>query len=132
VWFEVLSLILAAVYLMDAAIALARHERKWAWVRRHYAEESMSPTLVPLVVLALVVIAVAWYATLFHYVAYGWIVTSFLTLGLLKVLAMLCCWEKTSGRILRMVDSARRGLWLLDALSLIVGVGFLLLAILVY
>ncbi len=76
-WFRTLSFVIAAALLGKAAIALAIPRRFYAVRERQYASESLPPKLLvaPVVVVALTL--VAWYATIFHYQPWSWVVTGF-------------------------------------------------------
>jgi hypothetical protein len=79
VWFRTLSLVIAAALLGKAALALSMPGRFYAERQRQYA--SVSPpakVLAPPVVIAGLALA-AWYATIFHYQPWGWVVTASLT-----------------------------------------------------
>ncbi len=73
---------------------------------------------------------VAWYATLFHYQPWGWVVTGSLTALACMAIDHLFRWEKHRQRMLKVVSNPK--VWQMDCLLLIVGAGFLTLALVVY
>ncbi len=130
VWFRTLSFVIAAALLGKAAIALAIPRRFYAVRERQYASESLPPKLLvaPVVVVALTL--VAWYATIFHYQPWSWVVTGFLTALSCLAIDHVFRWQSHRQRMLKVVRSPTVG-WL-DCLLLVVGVGFVGLALLVY
>jgi hypothetical protein len=130
VWFRVLSLVIATALLGKAAIALAIRRRFYAERQAQYTSET-PPTAVrvpPLVIVALAL--VAWYATIFHYQPWGWLVTASLTALACAAVDHLFRWERHRQRMLKLVTNPK--VWQLDCLLLALGVGFVSLALLVY
>ena len=129
-WFRVLSLVIAAALLVKATIALALGRRFYAERQRQYASES-PPAKVwvpPLVIVALAL--VAWYAIIFHYQPWGWVVTGSLTALACLAVDHLFRWESHRQRMLKVVTNPK--VWQVDCLLLVLGVGFVALALLVY
>ncbi len=93
-WFKVLSLLIMALCIGKATIALGAPHTFYRLRRRQYASATIpgSILLPPLAVLMLA--SVAWYATLLHYTAWGWIVTGFLTLISLLAVVNLFRWSQ--------------------------------------
>jgi hypothetical protein len=129
-WFRVLSLVIAAALLVKAAIALALSRRFYAERQRQYASESRpSKLLVPPVVIVVLAL-IAWYATIFHYQPWGWVVTGSLTALACSAVDHVFRWEKHRQKMLKLVTNPR--VWQLDCLLLALGVGFVALALVVY
>ena len=129
-WFRVLSLVIAAALLGKAAIALLVPRRFYAERQRQYASESLPAKLLvpPLVIVALA--SVAWYAAVFHYRPWGWLVTGALTALSCLAVEHLFRWERHRRRMLKVV--ANPNVWQVDCLLLALGAGFAALALLVY
>ena len=128
--FRTLSFVIAAALLCKAALALAIPRRFYAVRERQYASESLPPKLLlaPVVVVALTL--TAWYATIFHYQPWGCIVTGLLTALSCLAVDHVFRWQSHRKRMLKAVRSPMVG-WL-DCLLLVVGVGFVGLALMVY
>jgi hypothetical protein len=123
-------LVVAAALLAKVAIALAVPRRFYAMRERQYATESLPPKLLvaPLIVIALTL--TAWYATIFHYQAWGWVVTgSFTALACLSV-DHVFRWPSHRQRMLKVVRSPNVG-WV-DCVLLVLGAGFVGMAFLVF
>jgi hypothetical protein len=89
-WFKLISLALATLCLGKAVIALAAPQLFYRLRLAQYGSTRLPWTifLAPTYVLALT--ALAWYATVFHYAPWGWLLTLFLTLvGALAVVNLL-------------------------------------------
>jgi hypothetical protein len=129
-WFRVLSLVIAVALLGKATIALAAPRRFYVERQRQYASESIPPKLwvAPVVIIALTL--AAWYATIFHYRPWGWIVTGFLTALACLALDHALRWQSHRRRMIKVVTNPR--VWQVDCLLLILGAGFVALALLVY
>ena len=129
-WFRILSLVIAAALLGKAAIALSMPGRFYAERQRQYA--SVSPpaqVLVPPVVIAGLASA-AWYATIFHYQPWGWVVTASLTALACGSVHQLFRWETQRQRMGKVVASPN--VWRVDCLLLAIGALFVALAVFVY
>jgi hypothetical protein len=129
-WFRILSLVIAAALLGKAAIALAAPRQFYAVRQRQYASESLPPKLLIAPVVVVAVTLVAWYATLFHYQPWGWVVTSSLTALSCMAVDHVFRWERHRQAMLKVVKNPK--VWLFDCLLLAVGSGFVALAVLVY
>jgi hypothetical protein len=123
-------LVIAVALLGKAAIALAVPRRFYTVRERQYASESLPLKLLvaPGVVVALTL--AAWYATLFHYQPWGWVVTASLTALAWLALDHVFRWQSHRLRMLKVVKNPKVG-WV-DCLLLVVGAGFVGLAFLVY
>ena len=129
-WFRILSLIIATALLGKAAIALSMPARFYAERQRQYA--SLSPptkVLVPPVVIVGLAL-VAWYATIFHYKPWGWIVTASLTALACVSVYQLSRWATHRHWMRKVVADPR--VWRVDWLLLAIGTLFVVLAVYVY
>ena len=128
--FRTLSFVIAAALLCKAVTALAIPRRFYAVRERQYASESLPPKLWfgPVVVIALTL--AAWYATIFHYQPWGWVVTGLLTALSCLAVDHVFRWESHRTRMLKAVRSPSVK-WL-DYLLLVIGVGFVGLALMVF
>jgi hypothetical protein len=128
--FRVLALLIGGALLTKGIVALTAPARFYDARRRQYDSESLPPKLwiAPALVAALAL--AAWYATVFHYRRWGWIVTGFLTALACMAADHVFRWEQHRRAMLRMISSSH--LWLLDCLLLAAGAGFVTLAMLVY
>lgn len=129
-WFQVLGLIIAVALIVKASIALVIPGRFYAARMRQYESESLPPKLLvaPAVVLALT--AVAWYATFFHHRPWGFIVTAVLTAVACMAVHHLLRWKSHRQSMHAVVRDPR--VWRIDCALLLIGVGFLSLAMFVY
>ena len=129
-WFRVLSLMITAALLGKASIALAAHRRFYAARQRQYASESLPPKLFIAPVVVVAVTLVAWYATIFHYQPWGWVVTGSMTALSCMAADHVFRWERHRQAMLKVVMNPK--VWQFDCLLLAVGLGFVALALLVY
>ena len=129
-WFKVLGFLIAIVLLGKAAVALAAPGRFYAVRQRQYASDSRPLKLLVAPAIVIVTTCVAWYATLFHYRPWGWLITGFLTLLCCLSINHLVWWKRHREAMLKVVSSA--WVWQFDCLLLALGCGFMALALLVY
>lgn len=129
-WFKILSLIIATALLGKAAIALSMPGRFYAERQRQYA--SLSPPTKVLVPPVLIVglALMAWYATIFHYKPWSWIVTASLTALACVSVYQLCRWATHRHRMSRVVANPNVGR--VDWVLLAIGALFVALAVYVY
>lgn len=129
-WFRTLSLVIAAAVVGKAAIALTMPGRFYAERERQYTSVTRpAKLLVPPVVVVGLALA-AWYATIFHYQRWGWIVTAALTTLACGSVYQLSRWETQRHRMRSVV--ANPDVWRVDCLLLVVGALFAALAVFVY
>src|SRR5687768_15932916 len=129
-WFKVLALVIAGALLAKAGVALLMGRRFYAMRQRQYASPELPGKMLiaPAVVVSLT--GVAWYATLFHYRPWGWVVTASLTLLSCMAVDHLLRWERHRAAMLKVVSSPK--VWRIDVALLAVGGAFAALALLVY
>ena len=129
-WFRTLSLVIAAALLGKAAIALTMRERFYAERQRQYASVSRPAKLLvpPVVIVGLTL--VAWYAAIFHYQPWGWVITASLTVLACLSVHHLSRWKSHRQRMRRVV--ANPTVWRVDVLLLAIGALFVALAVFVY
>ena len=129
-WFKVLSLLIAVALLGKAIIALLMSRRFYAVRQGHYAAETQPAKLLVAPVMVLAVTGVTWYATIYHYRPYGWVLTCFLTLISCLSLDHVFRWKKHRARLLRVVANPK--VWYFDLFLVALGSGFAALGFFVY
>lgn len=129
-WFQVLSLVIGAALLGKATIALTARRRFYAVRQRQYATESLPTKLLVAPAMVVALTLVAWYATIFHYQPWGWVVTGFLTALSCMAVDHVFRWSRHRQAMLAVVTNPK--VWQVDCLLLVVGSGFVALALLVY
>ena len=129
-WFQILALIIATALIVKGLVALAIPNRFYAARQRQYDSETMPRKLLVPPVIVLTLTAVAWYATLAHYRPWGFIVTGALTLLSGMAVHNLRHWSKHRRAMHALVRDPK--VWRIDAGLLVAGLGFTLLALLVY
>ena len=116
--------------LVKAAVALAASRRVYARRQQQYAPEALPAGLLipPAVVLTLTL--AAWFATVFHYQSWCWLVTGFLSVLSCLSLHHLFHWEKHRQSMRKLVANPK--VKQVDYLLLALGSIFLALALFVY
>lgn len=129
-WFRVLSFVIAVALLVKAAVALTAARRFYAKRRQQYSSETLpSKLLIPPAAVLTLTLA-AWFATIFHYRPWGWLVTGFLSVLSCLALHHLFQWANHRQAMLKLVANPKVKQF--DYLLLAVGLGFLALALFVY
>jgi len=129
-WFRVLSFVIAVALLVKATVALTASRRFYARRQQQYSSETLpSKLLIPPAVILSLTLA-AWFATIFHYQPWGWLVTGFLSVLSCLSLHNLFHWAKHRHVMLKVVSNPK--VKQVDYLLLAVGLGFLALALFVY
>jgi len=131
-WFKVLSFILAGMSFVKLGVGLAMGDRFFDWARKEYGRDRPSGLIMSLFMLTFLLVLVTWYATLAHYVAYGWILTALFTLIAVYMVVILVCWKSITPRFVRLIEKfeKKRGPWYL--IAAIWGILFLLMGLFVY
>ena len=112
--FKIICYILATTALIKGLVGIFAHHKLYGWAEKHYSKQDKSITVKVLVAYAVLVLILTWYATLFNYVQYGWIVTTFITLMSIKTVGLLFNWEAASQKFVNFIKSGEKMLWLLD------------------
>lgn len=131
-WFRLISFVLAAACILKALIGLFFHKKFYSWDRKQYAAKKFPKRLFIFILYGIGIVLTTWYATIFHYVKYGYILTIIVTLSSIKLFSILFDWENTSKKFVHFIDSGGWKLWVLDIFILIMGIVFFLLGLYVY
>jgi hypothetical protein len=129
-WFRVLSILIGVALLLKATIALAAGRRFYGARSRQYESATAPRKVVIASALVIAVTATAWYAVIFHYRPWGWVVAGFLTALACGSLNQVLRWQRHRQRMLLVVTNPN--VWVVDCVLLAVGAGFLLLAVFVF
>ena len=116
--------------LVKAAVALTAPRRFYAKRQQQYSSETLPAKLLIPPAVVLTVTLAAWFATIFHYQPWGWLVTGFLSVLSCLSLHNLFNWAKHRQVMLKLVSNPK--VKQVDYVLLAVGLGFLALAIFVY
>ena len=131
-WFKCIGYLLAASSFFFVLLAVILEDRVYDWLKEQMYREKRSWFINLMLAFGAALIGVTWYATLFHYVPYGWIVTVLVSLAVIKIVGFLFFWRKTADLYLRLVGYIGPPYRLGEPANLLFGVLFLLLAALVY
>jgi hypothetical protein len=129
-WFKVLSFTIAFALIGKASIALAFREKFYASRSRQYVAKSQPRKLLVASIIVGTLTLVAWYATIFHYRTGAWAVTGFFTLLSCMAVDHVFHWGRHREKMHKIVTHPN--VWWIDCVLLIVGAGFLALALLFY
>lgn len=131
-WFEVLAWILAIACFVKAFVGFVFHDAFYDWDRRQYASKGWPVSFTFFLPYGIGMVIAVWYATIFHYVQYGWILTTLVTIASVKLVNILLNWKKTSAGFVAFIEKGGAALWFVDVFVLAVGIGSAALAIWVY
>lgn len=131
-FFSIICLVIAASAFIKVFFGVFYHKQLYAWAKEHYSLNKPDYTVKLLMVYALVLLVAVWIGTIFFYVPKGWILTVFISLASIKSLSLVLSWKATSEKFVKFIDNAGNKLWLVDVFVAALGVGFLLLALLLY
>lgn len=129
-WFQILSYLIAAALLTKAIVALIAPRRFYATRRQQYESEALPPKLCLPAIVVLGLAIVAWFATIFHFQPWSWLVTGFLSVISVMAIHHLLFWTKHRQAMLKVVTNPK--VTKFDWLLLAVGFGFLALAVFVF
>ncbi len=91
-WFNVLSLLIALICFVKAGTALLAPDTFYNRRRQQYASAAVPRSVLVVPMLMLMLTGIAWYAALYHYVDWSWLVTGFLSATSLLALVNICRW----------------------------------------
>lgn len=130
--FQIISLLIAGICLTKAVIALLKGDQFYGWRQQQYAATTVPQTLWVVPTLIVFLAIAAWYATLFHYQAWGWIVTAFTTLIAALGLLNLSRWSTHREKVGAAIKTQSPQRKAVDTVILLLGLGFTGLAWFVY
>lgn len=130
--FKIICFVVAGSAFIKGLTGIFAHDKLYGWARKHYASEEWSFTFILLLVYGIAVVGTTWYATIFTYVKYGWILTVFMSIMSLKMIGLIFNWKETSRKFVNLIESGGKKLWVLDFIVLVLGVIFLLMGLYLY
>ncbi len=130
--FRWISLILAVSGLIKVFFGIFYHDMLYRWAESQYSSEKRSTAVNLLLVYALVLLGLVWYATLTAYVPWGWVMTLFVTSASVKSIGILVSWKAVSEKFAGFVRTAGRKLWLVDLFVAVLVMFFLYMGFYVY
>lgn len=130
--FKIICYILATTALIKGLVGIFAHDKLYGWAEKHYAQTEKSITLKVLVAYAVIILFLTWYATLFQYTQYGWIITTFITLMSIKTVGLLFNWKAASQKFVDFIKSSQKMLWVLDIVVIFLSLIFYGLGLFLY
>jgi len=130
--FELISIILGTTALIKGLAGIFIHDKLYGWAESHYSKKEKSRTIYLFLVYAFLMLAITFYATIYQYTAYGWILTIFISVMSLKTIGLIFNWEKTSQKLVAFIKHDGKKIWLLDILVIFLSMIFFSLALFVY
>lgn len=130
--FQIISLIIAVLALLKSTAGLLLPDKFYGWRRQQYASVSLPPMVLVMPSLFVLLAGTAWYATLFHYQPWGWMVTGFTTLIALLGVLNLSRWSTHRQKTGQAIDTQPQTRTGVDVTILILGLLFVFLAFFVY
>jgi len=130
--YSIVCYILAAAALLKGLTGIFAHESLYGWAKKHYAKKEKSFTVILLLIYGVGVLILSWYAAIFDYVKYGWILTAFISLTSIKLVGIIFNWENTSMKFVEFIKSGGTKLKVLDFVVTVLGLVFLGLGLVVY
>jgi hypothetical protein len=130
--FRWISLIMAGAGLIKVFFGIFYHDSLYRWAKSEYGREKRSSAVNLLLVYALLLLGLVWYATLTQYVPGGWVLTLFITSASIKSIGILFHWQAVSEKFADFVLKAGKKLWLVDLFVGCLVVFFLYMGFYVY
>ena len=130
--FQFISLVLAISALIKVFFGIFYHQQLYSWAKAHYSQEKRGTAVNLLLIYALALLGLVWYATLTQYIPWGWVLTVFITSASVKSLGILVNWRTFSAAFAQLILRAGRKLWLVDLFVGVLGFFFLFMAWRVY
>jgi hypothetical protein len=130
--YSLVCYILSAAALTKGLVGIFAHEKLYTWAEGHYAREKRSVTVIFLLIYGFLVLGLSWYAAFFDYVRYGWVLTAFITLSSVKLVALIFNWEAASQKFVDFIKNGGAKLKILDLLVTVLGFAFLWLGLVVF
>lgn len=130
--FQTISLLIAVPALLKATTGLLLPGQFYGWRRQQYASASIPRIVLVMPSLFILLGAASWYATLFHYQPWGWIVTGFTTLVASLGALNLSRWSSHREKTGKAIEGEPQTRLSVDLTILVLGLLFTYLAFFVY
>ena len=130
--FKIISLFIGTIALLKAIAGLLLPSFFYSWRKEQYASISIPPIVLVMPVLFALLAFASWYAALFHYQPWGWVVTGFTTLISILGLLNLSRWPTHRQKTSRAIDEQPGARTSVDIMLLVLGGMFAMLGIFVY
>jgi len=130
--FQIISLLIAIPALLKAVTGLLLPGRFYGWRRQQYASASVPPVVLVMPSLFVLLAGASWYATLFQYQSWGWIVTGFTTLIAFLGVLNLSRWSSHRQKTRKAIDTQPKTRTSVDVVILVLGVLFTYLSFFIY
>ncbi|HKL12330.1 MAG TPA: hypothetical protein VJ907_01860 [Halanaerobiales bacterium] len=130
--FKIICYVLASTAFLKGLVGIFAHQLLYGWAEKHYGKKGKSFTVNLLLFYAFTILILTWYATLFQYTEYGWILTTFITLMSIKTVGLTFKWKKASQKFVSFIKNSGKKLWLLDVVVIILSLVFFGLGYFVY
>ena len=131
-WFRIISLILATVCLIEGIAGLVFREQFHGWLRRQCSAARPSGTLRVILVYLTTLVVATWYATIFHYRPYGWVLTLVMTLSGIEILLVLYRWRAVGEAVVGFLLETRQHVGWVYGVAIALGTLLLWLGLFVY
>lgn len=130
--FKIVCYVVAGAAFCKGLVGIFAHDKLYGWAEKHYATGERSFTVWLFLIYGIGVVGITWYATIFDYVKYGWILTVFMSIMSLKLIGLIYNWEETSKKFVNFIRGSSSKLWLLDFVVLLLGAVFLWMGLYLY
>jgi hypothetical protein len=130
--FQIISLLIAIPALLKAITGLLLPNHFYGWRRQQYASTSIPRVVLVMPTLFVLLAGASWYATLFRYQPWGWIVTGFTTLIASLGMLNLSRWSTHRQKTGDAIDTQPETRIGVDVVILLLGGLFTYLAFFVY
>jgi hypothetical protein len=132
-WFKILAFCIAAICIGKAVVALVAPSLFYGFRRQQYGAAHIPISIIVMPLLVVMLAAVAWYATIMYYAAWGWIVTAFLSFFAFMGIKNLLRWSIHRATLLQAIATAESATRVrVDGGILGLGICFLILGFFVY
>lgn len=131
-WFKYLAFMFGLILIIKSCIGLGFHSKFYMWDKKQYSSPKPTLPFIFFLIYGLIILCLTWYATLFHYVKYGWILTAITTISGFKIYKAAARWPDFSKNIAIFIDKHNSYLWALDIILFILGAFFLVMSFTLY
>lgn len=125
-------MILGCTMILKGIIGLIFHDRFYSWDFRQYNSVKWPRSFIVFVPYGISMVALTWYATIFHYERHGYILTVLVAAMAFKIFLIIFRWHRFSNAMKKMIKRNFKKLYIIDIIIIPAGVFFILMAIYVY
>ncbi|MGM0380314.1 MAG: hypothetical protein ACQEQE_11255 [Bacillota bacterium] len=130
--YKIILFTLSFTVILKSLAGIFFHNKLYNWALKHYSKDKKSLTVKILLIYGFTLFTFSWCKTIFHYEKYGWVLTLFISLTMLKGYFLTFNWNKSRKKFVDLIKNRPSLLHLIDKSLLVLGILFFIIGYFVF